>query len=191
MNFVKNHSKITPIWSDLHRKWPVEVSWGGLRSFLYVCGQNACSGATLHEDSIQPLLSWYLWVVLQTHSNSLQFGVIFAELWISRKLEFLVQIPYVAFLTMPMSIRAQIFKPNKSVSSSKQFGIFWSINHSKMEWIVRKMEGRCVKKIENHIFLIFSVVTIPKVDAYKILARLDLGRRFYAPVISSRENQHF
>ena len=54
-----------------------------------------------------------------------------------------------------------------------------------------KNGGLVRQKINMNIFTIFSVVIIPKVGAYKILARMDLGWRFYVPRNSSRGNQHF
>ena len=43
--FRKIHSKITPIWSDLPEKWSVELSWGGLGSFLRVGGLERMLGS--------------------------------------------------------------------------------------------------------------------------------------------------
>jgi hypothetical protein len=90
--FPKNHSKITPFWSEFHKKWSVERSGGVSRRFLRTGGQNGCSGAVLREDSVQTHFSWYLWVVKQPKRNSLQNGVIFAENGISRARKFFIKI---------------------------------------------------------------------------------------------------
>ena len=78
--------------------------------------------------------------------------MIFAVLWISREIDFFMQIPIVRFLIMAIPIRAQIFKPNKS---EEPRGVLWYILVQKSLQngvICSKNRGVVCQKSENHIF---------------------------------------